>query len=116
MLLRHKDKEKLCAIFSSVNHPFEIWAYGSRVSGKAHTGSDLDLVIRSNQGTKIPEEILKMLQQKIEDSTIPILVELRDWNRLPEYFHKNILENHVVLFSNITKTETANYASPLPSP
>jgi predicted nucleotidyltransferase len=104
ILLRLKDKEELCKIFSNVNYPFEIWAYGSRVNGKAHTGSDLDLVIRGNQGSKIPDEILKTLQQNIEDSTIPILVELRDWNRLPEYFHKSILENHVVLFSNIMKT------------
>ncbi len=101
MLLRQKDKEKLFNIFSSVNFPFEIWAYGSRVKGTAHAGSDLDLVIRGIQGDKIPDEILTSLQQKIEDSTIPILVELRDWNRLPGYFHENIKNEHEVIYSSL---------------
>lgn len=25
----------------------EVWAYGSRISGRSHDGSDLDLVLRS---------------------------------------------------------------------
>ena len=47
MLLREKDKQRLLQIFASVAVPFEVWAYGSRVNGRAHEGSDLDLVIRS---------------------------------------------------------------------
>ncbi|MFN5236631.1 MAG: nucleotidyltransferase domain-containing protein [Bacteroidota bacterium] len=47
MLLRDKDREKLITIFSGVDTAFEVWAYGSRVNGDAHEGSDLDLVIRT---------------------------------------------------------------------
>ena len=36
MLLRDKDKNRLIAIFSELDIPVEIWAYGSRVSGEAH--------------------------------------------------------------------------------
>ncbi len=45
MLLREKDKIRLLDIFSTANADMEIWAYGSRVNGDAHNGSDLDLVI-----------------------------------------------------------------------
>lgn len=30
----------------------EVWAYGSRVNGGAHEGSDLDLVLRACKQTK----------------------------------------------------------------
>jgi hypothetical protein len=40
MLIRTKDKEALCAIFSSVQMTsFEAWAHGSRISGEANEDS-----------------------------------------------------------------------------
>ncbi|MFW6369783.1 MAG: nucleotidyltransferase family protein [Bacteroidota bacterium] len=101
MLLRNKDKQRLLEIFSTLEIPAEVWAYGSRVDGTAHEGSDLDLVIRTPDKQKIPIDILGKLQDKIRDSNIPILVELFDWARLPESFHRNIEENYEVLFSNM---------------
>ena len=100
MLLREKDKQILLQIFSSVTLPIEVWAYGSRVNGDAHTGSDLDLVIRSKDLTPLPLDAFVELSEKIKDSNIPILVELRDWAMLPESFHKNILRQYEVLYKN----------------
>lgn len=101
MLLRIKDKKTLLDIFSLVDTPFEIWAYGSRVNGTAHEGSDLDLVIRSQNLSPIPKTLYVELCEKIRDSNIPILVELRDWALLPGSFHKNIEQKYEVLFSNV---------------
>ena len=101
MLLREKDKQILLQIFSSVTLPIEVWAYGSRVNGDAHTGSDLDLVVRSKNLTPLPLDAFVELSEKIKDSNIPILVELRDWAMLPESFHKNILQHYEVLFKNL---------------
>jgi predicted nucleotidyltransferase len=98
MLLRNKDKEKLRAIFSGINLDFEVWAYGSRVSGEAHDGSDLDLVIRNHNLQKMPIDIYLDLKNQIQKSTIPIVVELFDWARLPESFQKNIEELHEVFY------------------
>jgi predicted nucleotidyltransferase len=98
MLLRYKDKLKLIEIFSSVPEVFEVWAYGSRVNGDAHAGSDLDLAIRNINTEPIKNELLLDLKEKIHDSTIPILVELRDWARLPERFQRNIESKHEILF------------------
>jgi len=99
MLLRNKDKERLLAIFSELDMPVEIWAYGSRVSGGAHEGSDLDLVIRSQNLQKLPPDVLLLLKSKIRHSNIPILVELFDWARLPANFQRAIEAKHEVLFT-----------------
>jgi uncharacterized protein len=101
MLLRNKDKELLTEIFSSFDIPVEVWAYGSRVDGTAHEGSDLDLVILTQDGEKIPADIFMELKEKIRESNIPILVDLFDWARLSELFHKNIEACHEVLFSSL---------------
>lgn len=105
MLLRDKDREKLIAIFSGVDTAFEVWAYGSRVNGDAHDGSDLDLVIRTPDLQKLPVDVFLLLKDKIQHSTIPIIVELFDWAGLPESFHRNIMARHEVLYSNIHTAE-----------
>ena len=98
MLLREKDKQALIQIFTSINKPFEVWAYGSRVNGTAHNGSDLDLVIRGQNLKALEPNDYFVLIEKIRESNIPILVELRDWARLPNSFHVNIEKKHEVLF------------------
>jgi predicted nucleotidyltransferase len=103
MILRDKDKARLIALFETVPIPIEVWAYGSRVNGTAHEGSDLDLVIRTATLQKMPIDIYMELKEKIQESNIPIVVELFDWARLPQSFHKNIEAQHEVLFSNINR-------------
>ena len=100
MLIREKDKLELVRIFATLNIPFEVWAYGSRVAGGAHDGSDLDLVIRGPGLEALPLDTFDEVCEKIRDSNIPILVELRDWARLPPAFHVNIEHGYEVLFDN----------------
>jgi len=100
MRIREKDKQALVQIFSTVSVPIEVWAYGSRVNGTAHDGSDLDLVVRSRGLTAMSVNAFGELYEKIKDSNIPILVELRNWAFLPDSFHKNIEKQYEVLFDN----------------
>lgn len=100
MLIREKDKQTLLRIFSAVNIPIEVWVYGSRVKGTAHSGSDLDLVIRSRNLAPVPANVFGELCEKIRESNIPILVELRDWAHLPDSFHVNIEKQYEPLFDN----------------
>lgn len=97
MLLREKDKKTLLRIFSKSEEPIEVWAYGSRVNGNAHDGSDLDLVIKSKNERELPFKIYSGLMSQIQDSNIPILVDVKDWYLLPESFRKNILKNRVAI-------------------
>jgi len=75
----------------------EAWAYGSRVDGRAHDGSDLDLVLRGPELKSIPADRLSDFEEALRESTIPFLVEARDWARLPERFHQEIERRYVVL-------------------
>ena len=101
MLLKSKYKQMLLDIFSELPIPVEIWAYGSRVKGGAHEGSDLDLIVRTPSYEKLPADVLQELKDKIRNSNIPILVDLFDWSRLPESFHKNIEACHEVFYSSL---------------
>ena len=75
----------------------EVWAYGSRVSGRSHEGSDLDLVLRGPDLKRIDSGQLADLIEALEESNVPIIVQVHDWARLPERFHREIEREYVVL-------------------
>jgi predicted nucleotidyltransferase len=75
----------------------QVWAYGSRVTGGAHEGSDLDLVIRNPERLEQPLANLARLRNALSESNLPLLVEVFDWARLPESFRREIELQHVVL-------------------
>ena len=75
----------------------EVWAYGSRVNGRSHEGSDLDLILRGPRLERIPDEQLTDFDEAVQESAIPFLVEARDWARLPERFHQEIEREHIVV-------------------
>ncbi len=74
----------------------EVWAYGSRVTGDSHEGSDLDLVLRSPTLEPLGIEYVDLIEA-LEESRIPILIQALDWTRLPASFHQEIERDYVVL-------------------
>ncbi len=103
MLIREKDKLSLFNLFNIFTVPVEIWAYGSRVNGTAHDSSDLDLVILTENNTNLPPSEYFELIENIQNSNIPILVEIREWSKLPLSFHNQIEKNHEVFYSTFDK-------------
>jgi uncharacterized protein len=75
----------------------EVWAYGSRVNGGGHEGSDLDLVVRDPAGLDQPQKKLGALRDALSESNLPILVDVLDWARLPGDFRREVERQHVVL-------------------
>ena len=75
----------------------EVWAYGSRVNGQAHEGSDLDLVVRNPDRLAAPQTRLHLLRDALTESDLPILVEVLDWARIPEDMRREIARQHVVV-------------------
>jgi predicted nucleotidyltransferase len=75
----------------------EVWAYGSRVSGQSHDGSDLDLVLRGPGLERIATAALGDFEDALRESSVPFIVEAHDWGWLPEEFHREIERTHVVL-------------------
>ena len=60
----------------------QVWAYGSRVNGRSHEASDLDLALRSPTLEPIPAAAFLDLIAAFEQSNIPILVQAHDWAKL----------------------------------
>jgi len=97
MKIRDKDKQAIIDIANkTIKTPSVILAYGSRVNGDSHDTSDLDLVIKSDSNDKIKIEQLLEFKNKLKESNIPIIVQVLDWYRIPESFHKNINLNYEV--------------------
>ena len=82
-------------IFSNYCPEAEIWAYGSRLNGRAHAGSDLDLTIKSfnSEGKKLYE-----LKELLSESNIPFLVDINIFDTLPDSFKEEIMKNYVRIF------------------
>jgi uncharacterized protein len=75
----------------------EVWAYGSRVTGGAHEGSDLDLVVRDPVDALRVVPGVDQLRDALQQSTLPMLVELHQWAHLPEAFRQEVGRAYVVL-------------------
>jgi predicted nucleotidyltransferase len=63
----------------------EVRAFGSRVTGKNHPGSDLDLAVLG--GTSAG---LAAARSAISESNVPISVDLLAYERLPESYREEI--------------------------
>ncbi len=74
-----------------------VWAYGSRIKDTSHQGSDLDLALIDRNGLSIPAQQFYSLRDALEESNLPISVDVLDWAALPESFKKEIERAHVVL-------------------
>lgn len=94
-----RHREQLEALLREHLPDVEVWAYGSRVDGRSHDGSDLDLVLPGPGLKEIDLARLDDFHQALHDSTMPFLVEARDWARLPARFHREIEREYVVFLS-----------------
>lgn len=82
--------EQVRAIVRRHVHGGEVFAFGSRVSGRARKFSDLDLMIKA-EGS-IPWRTLADLREAFEDSDLPILVDVVDWNTCSQQFRSQVGE------------------------
>lgn len=73
----------------------EVWAFGSRVTGKATETSDLDLAIIGD--TPLDFETLATLRDAFSESRIPYKVDVVDWTTTSESFRKIVLNEKLVV-------------------
>ena len=87
--------KELKDIFTKYCPKAEIWAYGSRVKNDCHSGSDLDLVVKSfNEDNKH----LCELKDLLNESDITFLIDIQDFEKLPKYFQDEIKKEYVRIF------------------
>ena len=92
-----KHRAELVVLLQKHLPGVEVWVYGSRVNGRCHDGSDIDLVLRGLGLKEIPIDVLVDFKEAVRESNIPFLVEARDWARLPDRFHREIEQDYYVL-------------------
>ena len=97
LLLREQDRSRIIALLAKHLPQTTALAYGSRVNATAHETSDLDLALKSSDGQPIESQALGAFRQALSDSNIPILVDARDWTRLPTSFRQEIERQHHAL-------------------
>jgi len=76
----------------------EVWAFGSRINGKAKKFSDLDLVIVSN--IPLNREVLINLKQAFEESDLPIKVDIIEFYKASAEFQEIIKANYLIIFKH----------------
>ncbi|MFI3246548.1 MAG: nucleotidyltransferase domain-containing protein [Ferrimonas sp.] len=96
--LREKDRVRIIALANQhLPHKTELWAYGSRVKGTNHDASDLDLVLVSGSRDDFSLSDMQAFKDALQDSTIPILIQVLSWWHIPESFQHNIKQCYEIL-------------------
>lgn len=95
--LPERHRQKLQALLALHTPHAQVWAYGSRVRGQSHEGSDLDLVLRNPANLSQDVQGCDQLKDALQASDLPMLVDVHQWSRLPQAFHANIQTAYVVL-------------------
>lgn len=72
-----------------------VWAFGSRVTGKAKPFSDLDLAVMGDAPLSI--DTLAALNEALSESDLPWKVDVLDWARTSDAFRQIIEARHVVV-------------------
>jgi predicted nucleotidyltransferase len=86
------------AIFAQLAPQFDVWAYGSRVTGLCHNGSDLDLVLIHPTTPDKRCDTLPNIREALEASLVPICVDVMDWASVPPEFHRQMNQQRLLLF------------------
>ena len=67
----------------------EVYLFGSRVSGRHHPHSDVDLLYRVSR--PLPAGVIARITEAIEESRFPFKVDLVNEKDLAESYRKNVL-------------------------
>lgn len=95
ILLEKRFLDEITSIIKQTYPKAIVWAYGSRIDGTAHEGSDLDLVVKDFGQN---DACLFTLKDELKESNVPFLVDIFEFDKLPLNFQKEIEKNYVVFY------------------
>ena len=75
----------------------ELWAYGSRAQGKAHTGSDLDLMVKHHENMTVSGANLTAFREALRESNLPVMVDVLDYSNIPDDFRAKFKKDGIRL-------------------
>lgn len=95
ILIEQKYVDEIQSIIKKLYPRAIIWAYGSRIKGDAHEGSDLDLVVK-DFGTE--KGYLFEIEEALKESNIPFLIDIFQLDNLPQNFQKEIEKDYITIY------------------
>ena len=100
LFIKPEHLKMLLDIFDSYCPKAEVWAYGSRIDGSAHEGSDLDLVVKDFHTKNVN---IGHLRELFSESNIPFCIDIFEFDQLPHSFQEEIKKNYIVIKSGAKK-------------
>jgi type I restriction enzyme S subunit len=79
----------------------EVWAFGSRMNGRHHRGSDLDVVIISPPILSLAQ--MAHLREALSESDLPWAVDIVEWGRCSDAFRAIIQAQYQIISPNQAK-------------
>lgn len=95
LALNQHDWSEVGRILSQCIPEYTVWAFGSRVTGKAKPYSDLDLVILTEQPLTL--QSMASIMDAFDESDLSIRVDVVDWAAASLSFRELIKQNYVVI-------------------
>lgn len=96
--LKPSYQEQLIAIICKHIPYCEIILFGSYATGQQTASSDIDLAIKTEK--PIPYKKIIAIQQDIDETTIPLKVDIIDMHTVQEAIKKNILREGITWWKN----------------
>jgi predicted nucleotidyltransferase len=101
--LEPKHFQEIKRILDRYVHGVEVWAFGSRVGGRARKFSDLDIaLVASDKDEKLDWRRIEALKDAFAGSDLPFIVDVLDINAVSEEFRKIIEAGYEVLREGCT--------------
>ncbi len=94
MNIKKSHQEKLLSIIQTYLPQCKVWLFGSRATGKQRVGSDIDLAL--DNGAKIPWETITKILVDIDETTIPMKVDIVDLHAVDEDFKERVLKEGIL--------------------
>ncbi len=70
---------------------YQIFLFGSRASGSAEKFSDFDIGVKG--GKPLPSELKVLIEEELEESSLPFIVDIVDFSLVSDNFKKVSLSN-----------------------
>lgn len=75
----------------------QVFIFGSRAKGSAHSHSDVDLLFRPDKTKKIPAGFISQITENIEESRFPFMVDLVEEQYLAASYRESVFASMIPL-------------------
>lgn len=94
MAVQELHKHALLRIIHSYLPDCKVWLFGSRATNKERPGSDIDLAL--DNGKPIEWRIITKILLDIDETTIPMSVDVVDLNNVQDDFKQTVLKEGIL--------------------